>query len=201
MLEALLFVAERPLTRDEIAAVARVDREMVDARLGDLEVTLRDRGHPARIERRHGRARHGARRRPADRPLRRRGRGAAPDAGRARDARDHRLRPADHPRRHRAHPRRRRRLRAAGPAPSPARSWSSAAPRAPAARSCTGPASSSSSGSASTSIEDLPPLDVDVAERSRRRGPPSATAERCRRSGCRRCSRPPASRRAAGARR
>ena len=44
MLEALLFVAERPLTRDEIAAVARVDREVVDARLGDLEVTLRDRG-------------------------------------------------------------------------------------------------------------------------------------------------------------
>jgi segregation and condensation protein B len=44
MLEALLFVAERPLTRDEIAAVARVDRDVVDARLGDLEVTLRDRG-------------------------------------------------------------------------------------------------------------------------------------------------------------
>ena len=44
MLEALLFVAERPLTRDEIAAVARVDRDVVDARLGDLEVTLHDRG-------------------------------------------------------------------------------------------------------------------------------------------------------------
>jgi segregation and condensation protein B len=43
-LEGLLFVAERPLTRREIAALAGVDRETVDARLGDLEVTLRDRG-------------------------------------------------------------------------------------------------------------------------------------------------------------
>ena len=43
-LEALLFVAERPLTRREIATVAGVDRATVDARLGDLEVALRDRG-------------------------------------------------------------------------------------------------------------------------------------------------------------
>jgi segregation and condensation protein B len=43
-LEALLFVAERPLTRREIAAVAGVDRAIVDARLGDLEVALADRG-------------------------------------------------------------------------------------------------------------------------------------------------------------
>ncbi len=43
-LEALLFVAERPLSRREIAALARVDAETVDARLGDLEVELRDRG-------------------------------------------------------------------------------------------------------------------------------------------------------------
>jgi segregation and condensation protein B len=43
-LEALLFVAERPLTRREIAALAGVDRATVDARLGDLEVTLRERG-------------------------------------------------------------------------------------------------------------------------------------------------------------
>jgi segregation and condensation protein B len=43
-LEALLFVAERPLSRREIAAVARVDRATVDERLGDLEVTLRGRG-------------------------------------------------------------------------------------------------------------------------------------------------------------
>jgi segregation and condensation protein B len=43
-LEALLFVAERPLTRREIAAVAGVDRATVDARLGDLEVSLADRG-------------------------------------------------------------------------------------------------------------------------------------------------------------
>jgi segregation and condensation protein B len=43
-LEALLFVAERPLSRREIAAVAGVDRATVDERLGDLEVTLADRG-------------------------------------------------------------------------------------------------------------------------------------------------------------
>lgn len=43
-LEALLFVAERPLSRREIAALAGTDRETVDARLGDLEVTLRGHG-------------------------------------------------------------------------------------------------------------------------------------------------------------
>ena len=43
-LEALLFVAERPLTRREIASLAGVDRDTVDARLGDLEVSLSDRG-------------------------------------------------------------------------------------------------------------------------------------------------------------
>ena len=43
-LEALLFVAERPLTRREIAALAGTDRATVDARLGDLEVGLGARG-------------------------------------------------------------------------------------------------------------------------------------------------------------
>jgi segregation and condensation protein B len=43
-LEALLFVAERPLGRREIAALAGVDQATVDARLGDLEVSLRRRG-------------------------------------------------------------------------------------------------------------------------------------------------------------
>jgi len=43
-LEALLFVAEKPLTRREIASVAGVDRATVDERLGDLEVSLADRG-------------------------------------------------------------------------------------------------------------------------------------------------------------
>ncbi len=43
-LEALLFVAERPLSRREIATLAGVDRVAVDARLGDLEVSLADRG-------------------------------------------------------------------------------------------------------------------------------------------------------------
>ncbi len=43
-LEALLFVAERPLARREIAALAGVDRDTVDARLGDLEMSLTKRG-------------------------------------------------------------------------------------------------------------------------------------------------------------
>ena len=43
-LEALLFVAERPLSRREIAALARTDTATVDARLGDLEVSLAGRG-------------------------------------------------------------------------------------------------------------------------------------------------------------
>ena len=43
-LEALLFVAERPLARREIASIAGVSADEVDARLGDLEVQLRGRG-------------------------------------------------------------------------------------------------------------------------------------------------------------
>jgi segregation and condensation protein B len=43
-LEALLFVAERPLSRREIANLAGVPRDLVDERLGDLEVSLRERG-------------------------------------------------------------------------------------------------------------------------------------------------------------
>lgn len=43
-LEALLFVAERPLSRREIASIAGVDRATVDARLGDLETSLAGRG-------------------------------------------------------------------------------------------------------------------------------------------------------------
>ena len=43
-LEALLFVAERPLTRGEIAGMAGVERETVDARIGDLQVSLAERG-------------------------------------------------------------------------------------------------------------------------------------------------------------
>jgi segregation and condensation protein B len=43
-LEALLFVAERPLSRREIGSIAGVDRATVDARLGDLEVSLANRG-------------------------------------------------------------------------------------------------------------------------------------------------------------
>jgi len=43
-LEALLFVAEKPLSRREIGALAGVDRAAVDERLGDLEVSLAGRG-------------------------------------------------------------------------------------------------------------------------------------------------------------
>ena len=43
-LEALLFVAERPLSRAELRTVARLSAEELDAHLGDLEVQLRDRG-------------------------------------------------------------------------------------------------------------------------------------------------------------
>jgi segregation and condensation protein B len=43
-LEALLFVAERPLSRREIGTLAGVDRATVDERLGDLEVSLAGRG-------------------------------------------------------------------------------------------------------------------------------------------------------------
>jgi segregation and condensation protein B len=43
-LEALLFVAEKPLSRREIGMLAGVDRATVDARLGDLEIALASRG-------------------------------------------------------------------------------------------------------------------------------------------------------------
>ncbi len=43
-LEALLFVAEKPLTRREIGILAGVERSVVDERLGDLEVSLAGRG-------------------------------------------------------------------------------------------------------------------------------------------------------------
>jgi segregation and condensation protein B len=43
-LEALLFVAERPLGRRELATLTGASSETIDARLGDLEVTLADRG-------------------------------------------------------------------------------------------------------------------------------------------------------------
>jgi segregation and condensation protein B len=43
-LEALLFVAERPLSRREIGSLCGIDGDAVDALLGDLEVALRVRG-------------------------------------------------------------------------------------------------------------------------------------------------------------
>ena len=43
-LEALLFVAERPLSRREIGQLCGIDAAGVDALLGDLEVALRGRG-------------------------------------------------------------------------------------------------------------------------------------------------------------
>lgn len=44
MLEALLFVAERPLSRTEIARALGCGREVVDALVGDLETSLANRG-------------------------------------------------------------------------------------------------------------------------------------------------------------
>jgi len=43
-LEALLFVAEKPLSRAELGRICRLDAETVDNLLGDLEVALRGRG-------------------------------------------------------------------------------------------------------------------------------------------------------------
>jgi segregation and condensation protein B len=43
-LEALLFVAERPLGRRELATLTGASSETIDARLGDLEVSLAGRG-------------------------------------------------------------------------------------------------------------------------------------------------------------
>ena len=43
-LEAVLFVAERPLSRRQIGQLLGTDREAVDRLLGDLEVTLSTRG-------------------------------------------------------------------------------------------------------------------------------------------------------------
>lgn len=44
LLEALLFVAERPLGRRELATLTGASAATIDARLGDLEVTLAGRG-------------------------------------------------------------------------------------------------------------------------------------------------------------
>ena len=43
-LEALLFVAERPLTRRELVAITGASADVIDARLGDLQVGLATRG-------------------------------------------------------------------------------------------------------------------------------------------------------------
>jgi segregation and condensation protein B len=43
-LEALLFVAERPLARRELGAITGASAETIDARLGDLQVALASRG-------------------------------------------------------------------------------------------------------------------------------------------------------------
>jgi segregation and condensation protein B len=43
-LEALLFVAERPLSRAELRSICGIDGDTLDGLLGDLEVALRDRG-------------------------------------------------------------------------------------------------------------------------------------------------------------
>ena len=86
-LEALLFVAERPLTRREIAALAVTDRETVDARLGDLEVSLRARGIRLLVDGDRVELATVARGRRAGRALCRRRRGAASRPRRSRRSR------------------------------------------------------------------------------------------------------------------
>ncbi len=177
-LEALLFVAERPLSRREIAALAGTDRATVDERLGDLEVALRERGVRLLID--------------GDRVEL----ATAPEAGALvaryvgadavrlspaspRDAGDRRLPAARH------EGRRSSASAASTPTTPFARcstvgwSSSSAGPTRPDGRSCTAPASSSSSGSASTSLEELPPLDVDVAARLAEEGGGARHGARC----------------------
>ena len=208
----------------EIARLAGVDRATVDERLGDLEVTLRGRGHP----RRPRRATAWSSRRPPEAgaliaPLRRRGRGPAVARG-ARDARDRRLPPADHQGRHRADPRRRLGLHGPGAAPPPAHRRAGPLRGARAARSCTAPGFEFLERFGLTSLDELPPLDLEIAarlvdgdgdeaaaRRSTRRGRgarprradcrgrpiPPARADRVPRSASRRSSRRPASRRGA----
>ena len=145
-LEALLFVAERPLTRREIAALAGIDRETVDARLGDLEVSLRGRGIRLLLD--------------GDRVEL----ATAPEAGalvaRYVGADAVRLSPASletlaivayrqpvTKAARRAHPRRRFGLHDPHAAPPAARRGARPVEHARAGRSCTAPASTSSSGS------------------------------------------------------
>ena len=75
--------------------LAGADRDAVDARLGDLEVSLRAAGHPTRPVRRSRGAGHRAGGRGAHRPLRRDGRDPAV-AGVPGDPGDRRLPPAGH---------------------------------------------------------------------------------------------------------
>ena len=65
----------------------------------------------------------------------------------------------------RADPRRGLRLHASARCCTGAWSWSSAAPRRPAARSCTAPGFEFLERFGLTSLDDLPPLDLDVAAR------------------------------------
>ena len=145
-LEALLFVAERPLARREIATLAGTDRSTVDARLGDLEVSLAGTRHPPGHRWRSSRARDGARWRLARRPVRRRRFGPAV-ARLARDAGHRRVPPARHEVRRRADPRRRLRLHDPDAPPPPADRGAGTLRRARPAVSSTGPASTSSSAS------------------------------------------------------
>ena len=147
-LEALLFVAERPLGRREIAQLAGVDRATVDARIGDLEVTLAARGIRLVVS---GDRVELATASEAGRLIGRYiGAGATRlSAGGPRDPRDRRLPPARHEER--------RSSGSAGSTPTTrsarsstaGSSSSSAGPRRRAGRTSTGPTSSSSSGSGS----------------------------------------------------
>ena len=163
-LEALLFVAERPLSRREIAALAGTDRATVDARLGDLEVSLRDRGIRLLID--------------GDRVEL----ATAPEGGalvaRYVGADAVRLSPASRSRRWPSSPTAspsRRRPSSASAASTPTTrsgrcsiagsSWSSAGPRRPGRPFLYGTGFEFLERFGLTSLEELPPLDVDVAAR------------------------------------
>ena len=161
---------EAPAVRRRAAAVAARDRGARRRRPDDRRrAARRPRGRaarsrdPARRRGRPGRARDGARGRRADRALRRRGRDPAL-AGGARDARDRRLPPARDEGGRRAHPRRRLRLHrplaAASPAGRRAGPVGRARPAVPVRDRLRVPRALRAD-----ELDELPPLDVDVAAR------------------------------------
>ena len=174
--EALLFIAERPLTTAEIAELAeRAARCQAEGALAALAERLDEdgRGHAPPAQRRRLAARHRAGGRGAAGRLRR-ARGGAPLARRARGAGGDRLPPAVHARRRRARARRRLRLRAS--ARSCIVAWSSRSGGAtrPGRPVLFGTTFTFLERFGLTSLDDLPPLSSERRARHARRRWPSA---------------------------